>query len=290
MPPARPQPEMPVGLRSRKHIMPFDLVQPTTAVEACAAMSAVGRNVYMAGGLDLIDRMKRGEAFDRVVRLDAIAAMHGIRRSDAAITIGALTTHAEIARSGVLADAVPGLAALWRGIANPRVRHAGTIGGNLMSGAPHYDAAPALLALDARALVRTSGGARTVPIDALADQHDTLLETIVVDPAPILHLLADRSLHPVISVYLGARSAEGHLRWARIAVGCAYARPVALPLRVSGLTLPALASRADAIARAAIAELPGGMLDDGLASAAYRRRVCEVLVRRQLVRLGATAC
>ncbi|MBO0712898.1 MAG: FAD binding domain-containing protein, partial [Acetobacteraceae bacterium] len=120
MPAARPQPEMPVGLRSRKHIMPFDLVRPATAEEACAAMTASGRNVYMAGGLDLIDRMKGGEAFDRVIRLDGIAAMHGIHRTDAAITIGALTTHAEIARSDVLADAVPGLPALWRAIANPR--------------------------------------------------------------------------------------------------------------------------------------------------------------------------
>lgn len=279
-----------VGLRSRKHIVPFDLMRPTTVEEACAAMREGPRAAFMAGGIDLIDRMKSGEAFDRVVFLDRLAALHGIRRANGKIVIGALTTHADIAHSEVLADAVPDLPALWCGIANPRVRHAGTIGGNLMSGLPHYDAAPALLALAAEAtLSGGAGGPRAVAIDALPDHRGALLESIAFDEAPALHLIADRSLHPTLSIYLGARSsAQGEVHAARIAVGCAYARPVAVDLPVAGKPLQTCATDAADLARAVAGELPAP-IEDGLASQQYRRRMIEVLVRRLLVRLGARA-
>jgi carbon-monoxide dehydrogenase medium subunit len=277
-----------VGLRSRKHILPFSLVKPTTVAEACAAMQAGGRTAFMAGGLDLIDRMKSGEAFDRVIFLDAIAPLHGIRRVDGRIVIGALTTHADVGRSDALASAVPGLSALWREIANPRVRHTGTLGGNLMSGLPHYDAGPALLALAAEATLSTSAGSRTISVDALADHRSALLECVALRAAPALHLLADRSLHPALSVYLGASSADGVLITGRIAIGCAYARALALDLPVAGTPLRNIANNGADLARAAMGELPPPM-DDGLASGSYRHRMMEVLIRRLLVRLGATA-
>jgi len=277
-----------VGLRSRKHIVPFSLVRPTTVAEACAAMQAAGRTAFMAGGLDLIDRMKSGEAFDRVIFLDAIAPLRGIRRVDGRIVIGALTTHADVGRSDVLASAVPSLSALWREIANPRVRHTGTLGGNLMSGLPHYDAGPALLALAAEATLSTSAGSRTISIDALADHRGALLESVAFRAAPALHLLADRSLHPMLSVYLGASSADGELLAARVTVGCAHAQAPAVDLPVAGKPLQTIADNAADLARAVVSEVPPP-IDDGLASGSYRRRMMEVLIRRLLVRLGATA-
>jgi carbon-monoxide dehydrogenase medium subunit len=278
-----------VGLRSRKHILPFSLIRPTTVAEACAAMQAGGRTAFMAGGLDLIDRMKSGEAFDRVIFLDAIAPLHGIRRLDGRIVIGALATHAEVGRSDALASVVPGLSALWHEIANPRVRHTGTLGGNLMSGLPHYDAGPALLALAAEATLSTSAGSRsTISIDALADHRGALLESVAFRVAPALHLLADRSLHPMLSVYLGASSADGQLLTARVTVGCAYTQAPAVDLPVAGKPLRTIADNAADLARAVVGEVPPP-IGDGLASGSYRRRMMEVLIRRLLVRLGATA-
>jgi carbon-monoxide dehydrogenase medium subunit len=277
-----------VGLRSRKHILPFSLVRPTTVAEACAAMQAGGRAAFMAGGLDLIDRMKNGDAFDHVIFLDAIAPLHGIRRVDGRVVIGALATHADVERSDVLASVVPGLSALWREIANPRVRHTGTLGGNLMSGLPHYDAGPVLLALAAEATLSTSAGSRTISIDALADHRGALLESVAFRAAPALHLLADRSLHPMLSVYLGASSADGELLAARVTVGCAYAQAPAVDLPVAGKPLQTIADNAADLARAVVGEVPPP-IDDGLASGSYRHRMMEVLIRRLLVRLGATA-
>ncbi len=275
------------GLRSRKHIPSFALLRPASAEQAVAAALPEGRSAFMAGGLDLIDRMKTGIAYDRLIFLDGIASLKGIRRAEGKIVIGALATHAEIARSDVLVAAAPGLCALWRDIANPRIRATGTIGGNLMSGLPHYDAAPALLALGAEAMLRTASGVLTVGIDRLPDHRDALLECIGIHDDRPVHLLADRSLHPTLTIYLAASLQEREVRAARIVVGCAYARPLAIDLAVAGMPLPAIAAAAADIARAAVDALPAAMLSDGVASPAYRRRMFTVLVRRLLVRLGA---
>lgn len=286
----RPDHNALVGLRSRKHIAPFSLIRPKTIDEACAAMQAGGSAAFMAGGLDLIDRMKHGETFERVIFLRDIAALHGIHCDDGRIIIGALATHADVKGSAVLAKAAPGLPSLWDQIANPRVRQTGTVGGNLMSGLPHYDVAPALLALGAQARLATGAGDEcTVGIDALADQRGALLQSVSFDTAHALHLMAERSLHPALSVYLGARlSASAALLSARIAIGCAYARPHAIDLPVEGRSLRAVAGAAADLAGAAVDTLPAP-IDDGLASSSYRRRMIAVLIRRLLVRLGATA-
>jgi carbon-monoxide dehydrogenase medium subunit len=276
-----------VGLRSRKHIAPFVLERPTSVAEAHAAKKASPRAAFMAGGIDLVDRMKSGEVFDRIIHLDRIASLHGIARASDRVTIGALTAHSEIEASDVLADALPGLPALWREIANPRVRYAGTVGGNLMSALPHYDAAPALLALGAEATLSTKDGFRAVAIDAIGDHPDALLERLSFAAAPTTRLLADRSLHPMLSVYVGARLSEsGTLVSARVAIGCAFPRPRAVDLPVIGKPLRAVTDDAANLADSVVAALPS-QIADGVASSAYCRRVMAVLTRRLLIRLGA---
>jgi aerobic carbon-monoxide dehydrogenase medium subunit len=258
-----------VGLRSRKHIAPFELVRPASLDAARQALSAPGRNVLMAGGIDLIDRLKLGEAIDRVIHLAGVRELHSIRRDGDAISLGALTTHAEIISDPVLAEALPDWPAIWRGVANPRVRHAGTIGGNLMSAMPHYDAAPALLALGA------------------SKHGDVMLERVEITVAPFRQrLLADRSLHPIISLYLGASLEGDRIHSARIAVGCCFAQPATAELPLAGIRVASLGADAAAIASKAAAGF-AEPISDGLASGAYRRRMIEVLTRRLLIKLGS---
>src|SRR5471032_2449782 len=165
-----------VGLRSRKHIPSFELVRPAGVEEACRALAMPGRSVVMAGGLDLIDRLKGGESVDRIIHLAGVRELSGVRRDGDSIAIGALTTHAQLADSTVLAGLLPDWPAIWRAIANPRVRFAGTLGGNLMSAAPHYDAWPALLALGADALVfDRSGAPAALELSALRGRGDIIL-------------------------------------------------------------------------------------------------------------------
>ena len=277
-----------VGLRSRKHIPSFDLVRPASVEEACRALAAPGRNIVMAGGLDLIDRLKGGESVDQIVHLADVRELAGIRRDGNTIAIGALTTHAQLADSTMLADLLPDFTAIWRTIANPRVRSAGTLGGNVMSAAPHYDAWPALLALGAEALVfDRSGSPTSVELPALHDRDDSILGQIRIRAvSPHRRLLADRSLHPIVSVYLGAGIDNGTVRSARIVAGCAHAQAVMTELPVAGTSVASLGSDAGDLARAAAGSMPEP-ISDGLASGSYRRRMIEVLARRLLIKLGS---
>ncbi len=277
-----------VGLRSRKHIPAFDLVRPANVEEACRALATPGRNVVMAGGLDLIDRLKAGEPVDRVVHLAGVGELTGICRDGDAITVGALITHAQIADSTMLADLLPNWPAIWRTIGNPRVRFAGTLGGNLMSAAPHYDAWPALLALGADAVVFDRLGApATVKLSTLRGRDDVVLGQVCIGVASSQRrLLADRSLHPIVSVYLGADIDNGKVRSARIVAGCAHAQAVMSELQVVDTPVASLGSDAGELARAVAASLPEP-ISDGLASGFYRRRMIEVLARRLLIKLGS---
>jgi carbon-monoxide dehydrogenase medium subunit len=277
-----------VGLRSRKHIPSFDLVRPASVEEACRALAAPGRSVAMAGGLDLIDRLKGGESVERIIHLAGVREFSGIQRNGDTISIGALTTHAQLAHSAMLADVLPDFPAIWRTIANPRVRFVGTLGGNLMSAAPHYDAWPALLALGADALVfDRSGVPAAVELSALRDHDDILLGQIRIGTAPFQRrLLADRSLHPVVSVYLGASIDGGMVRSARIVAGCAHAHAVMAELQVAGVPAASLGSDAGDLASAVAGSL-AEPISDGLASGSYRRRMIEVLTRRLLIKLGS---
>ena len=277
-----------VGLRSRKHIPSFDLVRPASVEEACRALAAPGRSVAMAGGLDLIDRLKGGESVERIIHLAGVREFSGIRRDGDTISIGALTTHAQLAHSAMLADVLPDVPAIWRTIANPRVRFVGTLGGNLMSAAPHYDAWPALLALGADALVfDRSGVLAAVELPALRDRDDILLGQVRIGAASFQRrLLADRSLYPIVSVYFGASIDDGTVRSARIVAGCAHAHAVMAELQVAGAPVASLGSDAGELAHAVAGALPEP-ISDGLASGSYRRRMIEILARRLLIKLGS---
>jgi carbon-monoxide dehydrogenase medium subunit len=273
-----------IGLRSRKHIVPFDLVRPDN-IAACLARMAEGkRSVLMAGGLDLIDRMKSGEAYDTVVSLSGIPDLKGIHTEGDTIRVGALTTHAALSRDPIIEESLPDLARLWREIANPRVRHTGTVGGNLMSGLPHYDAMPALMALGATATIASpANGTQQVALDELPGSRALLVNIAI--PAAGARLVADRSLHPSVAVYAGATIAAGTIMTLRVAIGGAFARARAVTLPAQNIPQASLGTQAAAFARMVTDALPEP-LTDGFASGGYRRRMIGVLTRRSLVRLG----
>jgi carbon-monoxide dehydrogenase medium subunit len=125
-----------------------------------------------------------------------------------------------------------------------------------------------------------------VELAALSGRNDTLLERILIPAAPRQRLLADRSLHPIISLYLGARLEGGKIHSARVAVGCCHAQPATVELPLTGMPVASLGADAAAIASKAAASF-AEPISDGLASGSYRRRMIEVLTRRLLIKLGS---
>jgi carbon-monoxide dehydrogenase medium subunit len=139
----------------------FELVRPTTVADASAAIVKSGGKA-LAGGQSLIGVMKlRLAQPGTLVDLSQIPELKGITKDGNSLTIGALTTHAEVAESTVVKAELPALAALARGIGDRQVRNMGTIGGAIAHNDPAACYPAAVLALNAT--IRTDR--RTIAAD-----------------------------------------------------------------------------------------------------------------------------
>jgi len=128
----------------------FDYRRPATLEEAERALAAMEGAKLLAGGQTLIPAIKlRLNRLGALIDLSAIAQLNGVARDGDALIVGAMTTHADIAASPVVARAIAGLAELAEGIGDPQVRNRGTIGGSLANNDPAADYPAAVLALDA---------------------------------------------------------------------------------------------------------------------------------------------
>lgn len=118
---------------------------------ADAARKAKGGDAkFLSGGMTLIPAMKmRLAAPSDVIDLMHIPDLKGIQVSGNDVTIGAATTHFEVANDATLKKVCPALTWLAAHIGDPHVRHSGTIGGSIANNDPAADYPAAMLALGA---------------------------------------------------------------------------------------------------------------------------------------------
>jgi carbon-monoxide dehydrogenase medium subunit len=122
----------------------------STVNEAVKMAKAGDDAKFVSGGMTLIPAMKsRLAAPSDLVDLRHIKDLKGIKVSGKKVTIGAATTHAEVANDPKLAKVCPAICGLAAHIGDPHVRHMGTIGGSIANNDPAADYPAALLALDA---------------------------------------------------------------------------------------------------------------------------------------------
>ena len=130
-------------------MQPFSYLRPESLADAVRAAGAADAKV-IAGGQSLLGAMKLGlAAHGTLVDLQGVPGLSKIALDAGALTIGALATHAEVAASAVVRQAIPALAALAGQIGDRQVRHRGTHGGSLANNDPAACYPAALLALDA---------------------------------------------------------------------------------------------------------------------------------------------
>nr|PZN86903.1 MAG: carbon monoxide dehydrogenase [Pseudomonadota bacterium] len=128
----------------------FDYQRPSTVSEAATLLADGSGAKLLAGGQTLIPTMKQRLASPPlVVDLRDVAELKGIERTEDRLVIGAMTTHAQVAESSVVAAAISGLCKVAESIGDPHVRNRGTLGGSLANNDPAADYPAAVLALDA---------------------------------------------------------------------------------------------------------------------------------------------
>jgi len=127
----------------------FDYRTPTTTADALAAAAQEDAR-YIAGGQTLLQSMKLGLiAPSALVDLAGVPELKGVCRDGNALVIGAGTTHAAVAASAEVQQAIPALAALADQIGDRQVRHRGTLGGSLANNDPAACYPAAVLGLGA---------------------------------------------------------------------------------------------------------------------------------------------
>jgi aerobic carbon-monoxide dehydrogenase medium subunit len=256
----------------------FEYHRPTSVREAAALAGKAEDIKFLAGGHTLLPTMKmRLAAPANLVDLGQIAELRGIERSGDAITIGAMTKHAEVASSTEVREAIPALAEMAELIGDPHVRHRGTIGGSIANNDPSADYPAACLALAATIVtnkrkIAADSFFQGIFTTALEDgEIITGVSFQVPSQAAYAKFRNPASRYALVGVFVAKHASE-----ARVAVTGAGSNGV---FRVPEME-QALGQRFAAEALDGITVPPDDMNSDIHADAAYRAHLVGVMARR----------
>jgi carbon-monoxide dehydrogenase medium subunit len=265
----------------------FTYHRPRTREEAAELLAVDEEARVLAGGMSLLPAMKlhlsRPAALvdlAHVEGLDRIAVEHGT------VTIGAMTRHADVARSPAIRAAIPSLSALAAGIGDRQVRNRGTIGGSVANSDPAACYPAAVLGLGAT--VRTNR--RAIAAD---DFFLGLFETALQPGEFIVEIAFPRprrsayekfrqqaSRFALVGVFV-SQSVDGDVRVAVTGAGpCVF--------RVEALER-ALAEELSAASAQSVRIDPDGLNSDLHGDAEYRAAMIPVITGRAVSRAASPA-
>ncbi|MGH6621598.1 MAG: FAD binding domain-containing protein, partial [Alphaproteobacteria bacterium] len=142
----------------------FDYVRPATLREVCGYLAdGDGEARIIAGGQSLAPLMAMRLVRPRLlVDINDVTALAGIARDGSEVVVGAATRQADAARSGIVVDDVPLLALALPFVGHDQTRNRGTVGGSLAHADPSAELPLVAQILEARLVLRTKSGARTL--------------------------------------------------------------------------------------------------------------------------------
>jgi carbon-monoxide dehydrogenase medium subunit len=257
--------------------------RPGSVDAAAAALAAASDGKIMAGGMTLLPTMKQRLASPSdIIDLGDIAGLKGIREEGGNLVIGAMTTHATVARDATVKAKIPALAHLAEGIGDAQVRNRGTIGGSFANSDPAADYPAGLLGLGAT--VHTNQ--RQIPAD---DFFTGMFETALAEDEIVTAVA-----FPIPAKAAYAKFANPASRYAIVGV-MVSSGPAGVRVAVTGAG-PSVFRLADAEAAlgggfsaAAVANISvpaEGLNSDMHASAEYRANLVGVMLKRAVTAAG----
>lgn len=272
----------------------FDYVKPGGVAEAVRVLSESEEPKVLAGGQSLMPLLRFRLAYpDVVVDLGGLAELRGVRDEGDALWIGAMTTHYEVVRDPLIAAHAGLLAQATGTVADPAVRHRGTIGGSLSHADPAGDLPAVALTLDAEFLVTGPDGDRGVPAaEFFADYLTTALEPEDVLTGLRVPKLDGWSFHyekftrtaqswALVGVAAAVRRDNGAIAEARVGLTNMGSTPIRA--RTVEAAVAGVPAQRDALRRASSgADAESAPANDVNAQADYRRHLSRVLTGRAL--------
>ncbi|MGZ9887060.1 FAD binding domain-containing protein [Rhodococcus ruber] len=271
----------------------FDYVAPTTVDEAVAALASAGEDAkIIAGGQSLMPVLRlRLAAPTTLVDLGRVPELRGVREDGGDLVIGAMTTHHDVIHDPLVREHARLLAEATSTVADPQIRHRGTLGGALAHADPAGDLGAPVLALEATLVAAGPSGRRSIPAaDFFDDYFTTTLqpEEILVEVRipkrtgwAARYEKFNRVAHAwsIVAVAATVQTDGGTIRQARVAL----TNMAAVPVRAHAVeqALVGQPATADTIRAAAEQATEGtSPMSDGNADADYRRQLARVLTRR----------
>ena len=288
-----------------KRLRPFVYFEPATLAEASQILIDQGSGAYLlAGGTDLLVRMKRGEIKPHVlINLKGIDGLNRIEpEAEKGLQIGALTTISSLEQSSLVRSAYPILAEAAGILGSPPIRNLATLGGNIGRASPASDLSPALMVLMTRLSAVGPEGKREIPLESIfSGPGKTTLKpgeviTSFFVPKMAAHFGAayirlgrrggmDCALVGV-AVLLNLSAKSGDVAEARIALASVAPVPIrARKAEAELLSGPLTEERIQTAAAAAV--LDSMPISDMRASASYRKEMVKVSTR-QAIELART--
>jgi CO/xanthine dehydrogenase FAD-binding subunit len=148
----------------RAYLPAYDLRQPADLDDLLRLLAAEpGTWRPFAGGTDLMVLMEAGKlAHKHYVNVWGLPELRGIEVRDDGMTLGALTTYADVMAHAVLQSEFPLLCRAAAETGGVATQNRGTIGGNIANASPAADTPPALLVYDAELDLVSVRGERRV--------------------------------------------------------------------------------------------------------------------------------
>lgn len=259
----------------------FEYARPKTLLEAVRLLEQHPEAKPISGGQTLIPTLKqRLNQPAMLVDMQDVAEMRGISVDGRQVGVGAFTRHAEVAAHEGIAKAIPALSFLAGGIADPQVRHMGTMGGSIANNDPAADYPSAVVGLGATVVTSRRSIA--------ADDFFTGLFSTALEPGEI-----------VVRVVFPLARRAGYCKMPNpasgyVMAGCFISKSdagVRVAVNGAGPCVfrqhdfeRALSERFEAAALEGCKQSPQGLNSDMHATAEYRAQLVWVAAKRALAR------
>jgi aerobic carbon-monoxide dehydrogenase medium subunit len=274
----------------------FDYVRPSSVGDAVSALAGGGEDAkVIAGGQSLLPLLRLRLAYPEVlVDIGGLDELRGVSDSGDHLLIGARTTHYQVVHDPLISEHCGLLAQAASTVADPAVRHRGTLGGSLAHADPAGDLPAVILALDATMIAAGPAGSREIPAgEFFVDYLTTALEPgEILTGIRVPKLGADwgyryEKFHrtaqawAIVGVAALVRRSDGHVAEARVGLtnmGSVPIRAAAVETAAAGAPASPEALR-DAAAGAAEGTQPPADLHG---APDYRQHLARVLTGRAL--------